>query len=366
MESTSLAQGLQNLEAELQDAFDRIQNHLKFLRQDFVSDTATSQLPDTFEKVDALGDWLLKDDVMSIPYEEPSALSGDALHLSAEMLGASAHAHMRMNSHLMELSMRAAESVHVLRKERLRTHATNHGTNSVSPNSKTRGISTELERCESILQIIPPNSKFRLVWDLCGVVLIVLDAFLLPMTMAWSQWEISPVQQSTDFSSRLLQLFAITSLVFWPCDILVNFNTAFYIRGFIESRRWEIAKRYAHTWLPFDVCVVAVDFLAGFLGQATDLEIAEIPKATLHRITLLNVVVTGQERFPKGKRHCSMVLVACPPGRLRRRHQQTSCSHCDLPATCAFFAQFEFSGFSKLARLMYFWRTWSSQWGGSG
>ena len=163
MASTSMAQGFQNLESELQDAFGRIQQHLRVLRDDCISDTKTagtgitegvdvSARKGSFERVDSLGDWLLKDDVMSIPYEEPATLSGDALQLSAEMLGTSAHSHMRLNSHLMELSMRAAESVHALKKERLRmtgVHSTSHVT---SPHTSQGGPSTELQRCESILQ----------------------------------------------------------------------------------------------------------------------------------------------------------------------------------------------------------------------
>ncbi|CAE7946924.1 Cyclic nucleotide-gated cation channel alpha-3 [Symbiodinium microadriaticum] len=282
MASTSLEEGIQNLEAELNNAFARIQKHLKVLRQDVGSPptpvegsilSAGTGRRASWKVPDSLGDWLLKDDVMSMPHEDPapSSLGGDALFFSAEMLGASAHSHMRLNSHLMELSMRAAESAHVLKKERMKTGY-------LSPSKEisqyTSGgantVLTELERCESILQVIPPNSKFRLAWDLCGVLLIVLDAFLLPMTMAWSEWEVTPMPSSISFSSRVLQIFAIISLAFWPCDIIVNFNTAFYVRGFIETRRWEIAKRYAYTWLGFDICVVLLDFAAGFLGQASE------------------------------------------------------------------------------------------------
>ena len=277
MGSTSLAEGLQSLEEELENSFGRIQNHLKFLREDVglemqgpTSAVRTkSGRRDSLQRPETLEEWLLKDDVMSIPYEEPgnTPVSGDALYLSAEILGAGSHSHLRLNSHLMELSMRAAESVHVLKRERMRSGliSSNSANNHLAIVNR---VGTELERCESVLQVIPPNSKFRLAWDLCGVFLIMLDAFLLPVTMAW-EWEITPMPTSTSFSSRVLQLFAILSLVFWPLDIFVNFNTAFYIRGFIETRRWEIAKHYAYTWLGFDVCVVAVDYAAGLLGQVS-------------------------------------------------------------------------------------------------
>ncbi|CAE7225657.1 CNGA3 [Symbiodinium sp. KB8] len=221
-----------------------------------------------------LEDWLLKEDVLSIPNEEPSTLSGDALHLSAEMLSGNARAYLRLNSHLMELSMRAAESVTVFRKERMSTLSVSP-TATVSPRTKkirnvAAQLSTELEKCESIFKVFPPNSTFRLIWDFCGISFIVLDAFLLPLCIAWG-WEISPMPPSSmTFNSQLFQLFAIVSLVFWPLDILVNFNTAFYTQGRVETRRWQIAKRYAATWLAFDICVVTIDYLAGLLAQATE------------------------------------------------------------------------------------------------
>ena len=160
--------------------------------------------------------------VMSIPNAEPCKLSGDALQLSAEMLGANARSYLRLNSHLMELSVKAAESVDVFKKERMRTMSVSPEV-SVSPKTTRKNIrnvaaalSTELEKFQSILKVLPPNSPFRLFWDLFGIFLIVLDAFLLPLCMAWG-WEISPLlPESPRFSDYVLQVFALTSLIFWP------------------------------------------------------------------------------------------------------------------------------------------------------
>eukprot|EP00439_Symbiodinium_sp_Y106_P049136 s484_g6.t1 len=276
-----LTQRLQDLEDELQDAFHRVQDRVNVLRQDLVEDMPaemglveedTTQM--SKDLPDLLEDWLLTEDVLSIPDEEPTVLSGDALHLSAEMLSGNARSYLRLNSHLMELSMRAAESVTVFRRERKNTLNVSPVA-SVSPRTRqirnvAAQLSTELEKCESVFKVFPPNSTFRLIWDFCGISFIVLDAFLLPMCMAWG-WEISPMPPSSPtFSNQLFQLFAIVSLVFWPLDMLVNFNTAFYTQGRVETRRWQIAKRYAATWLPFDIGVVTIDYLAGLLVQATE------------------------------------------------------------------------------------------------
>ena len=88
-----LTQRLQDLEDELQDAFHRVQDRVNVLRQDLVEDMPaemglveedTTQM--SKDLPDLLEDWLLTEDVLSIPDEEPTVLSGDALHLSAEML----------------------------------------------------------------------------------------------------------------------------------------------------------------------------------------------------------------------------------------------------------------------------------------
>ncbi|CAE7667573.1 CNGA3 [Symbiodinium sp. CCMP2456] len=280
MSRTLLAQRLQDLEDELQDAFHRVQDRVNVLRQDLVEDmpaevgTVEEDATQVSDSPNLLEDWLLKEDVLSIPNEEPTTLSGDALHLSAEMLSGHARSYLRLNSHLMELSMRAAESVTVFRKERMSTLSVSPVA-TVSPRTRqirnvAAQLSTELEKCESIFKVFPPNSTFRLIWDFCGISFIVLDAFLLPMCIAWG-WEISPMPPSSPtFDNQLFQLFAIVSLVFWPLDILVNFNTAFYTQGRVETRRSQIAKRYAATWLPFDICVVTIDYLAGLLVQATE------------------------------------------------------------------------------------------------
>ena len=71
MAYSSLAQGLHDLESEMQDAFNRIQNHLNELRQAHAPDMSSEKAIVGKESAqhnmrpsqDLLEDWLLKDDV---------------------------------------------------------------------------------------------------------------------------------------------------------------------------------------------------------------------------------------------------------------------------------------------------------------
>ncbi|CAE7642944.1 Hcn4, partial [Symbiodinium pilosum] len=48
---------------------------------------------------------------------------------------------------------------------------------------------------------------------------------------------------------------------FWSADILINLNTAVYIKGKLVLSRRQIFWRYFKTWLIMDVVLVSLDFL---------------------------------------------------------------------------------------------------------
>lgn len=88
--------------------------------------------------------------------------------------------------------------------------------------------------------ISPRTSK---VWDLCGLALLLADAILLPLSLAWD-WH----QGTDEPGSFFLLVVFLLSLLFWSVDICMNLNTAFYQRGFLVFSRWEILKHYLQTW----------------------------------------------------------------------------------------------------------------------
>ena len=47
----------------------------------------------------------------------------------------------------------------------------------------TSGLSEALEN--STMAVFHPLGKIRVVWDLCGLALLLADAILLPLSLAW-------------------------------------------------------------------------------------------------------------------------------------------------------------------------------------
>ena len=54
-----------------------------------------------------------------------------------------------------------------------------------------------------------------------------------------------------------------TSFIFWSADILVNFNTAVYHHGRLETSKAVIASQYLRSWFVFDVGLVTLDWVVG-------------------------------------------------------------------------------------------------------
>ena len=81
--------------------------------------------------------------------------------------GKSQKLNLRLNHHLMELSMKANEAVGNARRERWR-----NALEITRTRSSTKTYSSEFERCDSCT-IIPPNSKFRILWDMASAAMIL-------------------------------------------------------------------------------------------------------------------------------------------------------------------------------------------------
>ncbi|CAE6961564.1 eag [Symbiodinium natans] len=207
--------------------------------------------------------WLLEDDVQQLPTEEEVAkelpVGALVLQQTADIQqGKSQKLNLRLNHHLMELSMKANEAVGNARRERWR-----NALEITRTRSSTKTYSSEFERCDSCT-IIPPNSKFRILWDMASAAMILMDAFLLPICLAWNL-TLTPFPTPNVATHVGLHIFASVSLVFWPIDIYLSFITGFFVQGILQTGRTAIASRYIHTWFLFDVCLVAIDVAAGFM-----------------------------------------------------------------------------------------------------
>eukprot|EP00930_Biecheleria_cincta_P034636 TRINITY_DN23909_c0_g1_i1.p1 TRINITY_DN23909_c0_g1~~TRINITY_DN23909_c0_g1_i1.p1 ORF type:complete len:1227 (+),score=139.08 TRINITY_DN23909_c0_g1_i1:46-3726(+) len=104
--------------------------------------------------------------------------------------------------------------------------------------------------------VMHPHSTYRLCWDIVGMFLILVDSFVLPVSLAWD------LPMSTDDSAGVFRVASFwTSLLFWSCDIASNFNTGYYAGGMLQLRRSAIAWRYFTTWLIFDTGLMSLDFI---------------------------------------------------------------------------------------------------------
>ncbi|CAE6961557.1 CNGA4 [Symbiodinium natans] len=201
---------------------------------------------------------------------EESMIGALVLRQSATALqeGFSSQPHFRLNSHLMEISQKAGEAVETSsRITKNRSSAARTSSLGSQKRSPTRALQSEFDQCDTL--VVPPNSKFRVGWDFVSVALIILDAFLLPLTMAFDL-DFSPFMDNPTGGDVVLQILSVTSLIFWPLDMAMSFNTGFYRKGTLQLKRKDIAVNYFRTWFPFDVAVLVVDYAAGFLTNISE------------------------------------------------------------------------------------------------
>lgn len=166
---------------------------------------------------------------------------------------------LRLHNRWMQLSMQA-EALLALSEYKRTTQSS--FANKYAPHN-TSGLSEALDH--SGPGVFHPLGKVRVVWDLCGLALLLADAILLPLSLAWD-WH-----QGTDEPGSLFLLVVfLLSLLFWSVDICMNLNTAFYQRGFLVFSRWEILKHYLQTWFIIDVAVVTLDYvtLGNYIADA--------------------------------------------------------------------------------------------------
>lgn len=104
--------------------------------------------------------------------------------------------------------------------------------------------------------VMLPHSTFRLCWDIAGLLLILIDSFVLPVSLAWDL-PLASIDAAGVF--RIITFW--TSLLFWSVDIVSNFNTGYYASGLLVLDRKSIARKYATTWLLFDIGLISLDFI---------------------------------------------------------------------------------------------------------
>eukprot|EP00931_Biecheleriopsis_adriatica_P031469 TRINITY_DN18450_c0_g1_i2.p1 TRINITY_DN18450_c0_g1~~TRINITY_DN18450_c0_g1_i2.p1 ORF type:complete len:1235 (+),score=180.44 TRINITY_DN18450_c0_g1_i2:55-3705(+) len=107
--------------------------------------------------------------------------------------------------------------------------------------------------------LMAPHSWQRVIWDIFSIIVLAIDAFTLPVMLAWPSAEGA-------FAIRF-KVSLLVSIVFWSLDIVVCFNTGFYSQGSLIVSRPRIAKRYLMTWFAFDIAVISLDIAMTALLQ---------------------------------------------------------------------------------------------------
>lgn len=92
-----------------------------------------------------------------------------------------------------------------------------------------------------------PNGGPRLVWSLCGCLLILYDTATIPLLV----FDIT--------ETPVFQMLFYSALVFWILDVFLNFITGYHCHGRVEMRLTMIARRYLSSWFLPDMSIISVD-----------------------------------------------------------------------------------------------------------
>jgi len=99
------------------------------------------------------------------------------------------------------------------------------------------------------MAFLHPASRARLIWELLTVILVVYDVLVVPMYPF--DWPAESTTGVTDWIGR----------TFWTADIAMSFLTGVFVDFELELRLREVAKRYAKSWMTFDVVVVLSEWI---------------------------------------------------------------------------------------------------------
>jgi len=257
---SALLYSLRQLESQLQKVIGEVRAEVGVLSKNAeLAPTAVGVVQDAVPEVPPVLKTCIMCNDMARDASHVGMASTSTQHAASLLSHADDRPKMHLNSHFMELSLTSGGALHAagLQQSALRRHTTR----ALSARSSEGSM---LDFDSAGCRVLSPHSRPRIAWDAVGAGLIVLDALILPLSLAWD-FDVSPVRRDDLF----LQLYAIMHLVFWPLDVFANFNTGFYQKGVLNLNRSNIAKNYLQTWALFDIAVVAVDWVSWLATTAT-------------------------------------------------------------------------------------------------
>jgi len=127
-------------------------------------------------------------------------------------------------------------------------------------NAFTSGDRTDCLKTMSETLVASPTSTRRLLWDVAGMTLIAYDLVLFPL-------------QSFDPPRLLIfDIMGLITSIFWTFDIPMSFFVGYHDGGVIKMNMGDIARKYARSWLFFDLTVVTVDWVGTFMEISSNEE----------------------------------------------------------------------------------------------
>mmetsp|Transcript_117871 Transcript_117871/g.263503 ORF Transcript_117871/g.263503 Transcript_117871/m.263503 type:complete len:787 (-) Transcript_117871:38-2398(-) len=96
---------------------------------------------------------------------------------------------------------------------------------------------------------VHPNSKVRLAWDIMGMLFIGYDIVFIPL-------QIFNMEKTS-----VLAFMDMTLILFWTCDLFLNFIVGYHHGGILVLNFLKIAKRYLRTWFVLDIILVSSEWL---------------------------------------------------------------------------------------------------------
>lgn len=98
--------------------------------------------------------------------------------------------------------------------------------------------------------VVNPSSRYRLLWVLGCVVLLLYDVIVVPMNVCFDM-------SDTSFT-KVMDMIA---MIYWTLDIPFTFLTGLHTSTHLEMRLLPIAIHYAKGWLIFDIFLVLPEYV---------------------------------------------------------------------------------------------------------
>eukprot|EP00929_Paragymnodinium_shiwhaense_P072030 TRINITY_DN36570_c0_g5_i1.p1 TRINITY_DN36570_c0_g5~~TRINITY_DN36570_c0_g5_i1.p1 ORF type:complete len:1376 (+),score=284.18 TRINITY_DN36570_c0_g5_i1:53-4180(+) len=117
----------------------------------------------------------------------------------------------------------------------------------------TLSITQRYSTCDSLASAacaeVPfhPYHQIKLGWDFMGLFLVMFDVITIPISTAWQ------------FSGDVDRVVMVFNALFWTIDMIVAFNTGFFMDGSLVFSRRRVTLNYLQSWFLFDAIIISLD-----------------------------------------------------------------------------------------------------------